>query len=146
MDRHTANLLPLIRVRDFVPGEPCVTAILKWHAKGIAMPDGTRVKLEVIHVGDTHRTTLEAMHRFIAECNADTSSPLNYRGAEELILLKEAARQLAVARTTVLNWATFGIKSPTGKRIFLDTIKIGGYRYTSIQAVDRFYTQCNKEE
>lgn len=45
------------------------------------------------------------------------------------------------------HWYATGIKSKTnGHRFFLETIQIGGTRYTSKQAFDRFNQKINAEE
>lgn len=43
-----------------------------------------------------------------------------------------------VHRITIWRWVTKGVCGPGGVRVRLDTVKLGGSRYTSLAAVERF--------
>ena len=65
--------------------------------------------------------------------------------AEEPLALCEATRLLPFrpSRTTIYNWTTKGRRSVLGKLVFLETGLVGGRRYTTREAVQRFIRELN---
>ncbi len=66
---------------------------------------------------------------------------------EELFNLREAHFRLPrkPSRYKVARWAEYGIKDRTGKKIRLETVKIGGEVCTSAEAFQRFCDAVNTE-
>ena len=67
-----AGLVPAFR-----PGRPTNAAtVWRWAAKGVRLPDGTRIKLETCRIGGRQMTSRAALGRFIAAQTppADTES------------------------------------------------------------------------
>ena len=65
---------------------------------------------------------------------------------EELLTLSQAARTLPVVRgnktphpITIQRWVKKGVKSASGKKIYLEATWIGGTRFTSKEALQRFF-------
>jgi hypothetical protein len=72
---------------------------------------------------------------------------------EDVLSLAKAARLLPAVRgskpphpTTLVRWATVGIKSVSGRTVTLETVFIGGTRMTSKQALARFIARRNDAE
>lgn len=64
---------------------------------------------------------------------------------EQAISLAEATRYLPKGRggkklhvTTLHRWCSIGVQASDGSRVILETIRIGGARCTSIEAIQRF--------
>lgn len=66
---------------------------------------------------------------------------------EELVALSEGRRTLPGAPSVrkLYYWWRYGVRSETGRRVFLETIKIGGTRYTSRQAFRRFISAISDD-
>ncbi len=65
--------------------------------------------------------------------------------SEQIIRLNDVADWLPrrapgrkVSQVTLWRWATKGVRGVDGRRVRLETIKLGGRRYTSVEAVERF--------
>ncbi len=67
--------------------------------------------------------------------------------AEEPLALCEATRLLPFrpSRTTLNDWRVKGRRSAEGKLVFLETLLVGGRRYTTREAVQRFIDELNGE-
>src|SRR5690242_14714829 len=48
-------------------------------------------------------------------------------------------------RSVLERWWTRGIRGPKGERIVLESRRIGGLRFTSVEAVERFLAALNGE-
>lgn len=64
-----------------------------------------------------------------------------------LVPISRAGRLFPVPRTphasTVMRWALRGVRTVSG-RVLLETVKVGGRRYTTRAAVDRFLTAASR--
>lgn len=65
--------------------------------------------------------------------------------SEPLITLDEAAARFpshgkagVVCRTTLSRWINHGIEVGGGRRVKLETVRVGNRRYTSVAALERF--------
>lgn len=57
-------------------GRPChLSTVLRWILHGSLTPDGERVRLEAIRVGGAWKTTVEAVHRFLAALTPSLQEP-----------------------------------------------------------------------
>ena len=72
---------------------------------------------------------------------------------EELLTFARAARTLPrihgkkhPAPATIRRWATDGRRSQTGKRVFLEHIRVGGTSCTSTEALTRFFARLNDDD
>ena len=71
IDVATEELLTLRQAAKALPpsnrtGRPLhISALWRWYKSGILAPNGTRVRLEVVRVGGTLATSVEALQRFI---------------------------------------------------------------------------------
>lgn len=69
---------------------------------------------------------------------------------ERMIPLNEAARLLPrpggrqISKVSLWRWATKGVKSGAS-RVRLETIKVGGTRYTTVEAIERFAARLDPE-
>ena len=45
---------------------------------------------------------------------------------------------------TLFNWWRLGLKSASGRRVHLETAKVGGERCTSVEAYGRFMERINR--
>lgn len=70
--------------------------------------------------------------------------------AEECMSFAQAARRLPPVRgtkrmapSTLFRWATVGRLSLGGKRVYLETVRVGGTNCTSMQALARFFRALN---
>jgi hypothetical protein len=48
-----------------------------------------------------------------------------------------------INRATFERWRTRGVRLPNGGRAVLETVRVGGRRYTSAEAVERFVDRTN---
>jgi hypothetical protein len=69
---------------------------------------------------------------------------------EDLLPMSRAAKLVPVVRrdktphpATLVRWATSGILSPTGQRVKLESVFVGGTRMTSKEALKRFFARRN---
>lgn len=68
---------------------------------------------------------------------------------ERVITLKEAAARLASSLgaephlSSVFRWTRHGVQGPGGERVRLESVKIGGKRCTSEEAIARFVARAN---
>ena len=69
---------------------------------------------------------------------------------EELLPLSKAAKRLPRVRgskpphpNTLMRWVTSGLQAKSGQRIKLESIKVGGTRCTSIEAMERFFSRLD---
>ena len=69
---------------------------------------------------------------------------------ENCLPLAKAAKTLPRVRgnkpphpLTLYRWATVGLKSKNGHRVYLETEFVGGTRVTSVEALERFFAQKN---
>ncbi len=53
-------------ISKVINGKKNPTTYWRWATKGIAGPDGTRIRLEIWYTGRQPSTTIAAVHRFIA--------------------------------------------------------------------------------
>lgn len=62
--------------------------------------------------------------------------------SEKLVDIADAPKKLPTSpsRNTVYRWCELGCRALNGQLIFLEFVKIGRKRYTSIEAFERF---CN---
>jgi hypothetical protein len=65
--------------------------------------------------------------------------------SETLISFSEAARLIPAYRgqgrcnpSTIFRWATIGITAPSGERVFLEVIRLGGRYLTTREALERW--------
>jgi hypothetical protein len=72
---------------------------------------------------------------------------------ENVLPLAKAARELPIVRgtktphpSTLVRWATTGIKSASGRNVKLETMFLGGTRMTSSEALKRFFERKNDVE
>jgi hypothetical protein len=77
----------------------------------------------------------------------DTSPrPLHPLAGETLRSFAAAARELPsrtgrhAHATTLWRWATTGAKAPSGVRVRLERVRIGSTWYTSVEALQRFFS------
>lgn len=69
--------------------------------------------------------------------------------AENLIHLSDVAKRLPPGRgkkvhtSTVFRWIHKGVVGPNGIRILLEHARIGKYRFTSLEALERFVAAIN---
>lgn len=66
---------------------------------------------------------------------------------EQLVALPDGRRFLpgAPSARKLRYWYRNGLRSETGQRVFLETVKIGGTRYTSVEAFERFVAALSSE-
>lgn len=74
-------------------------------------------------------------------------------GREELLPLSKAARLLPAVRgskppnpSTIFRWTTAGLKSVSGAKVKLETCFVGKTRFTSREALKRFFDRINDTE
>jgi hypothetical protein len=72
---------------------------------------------------------------------------------ETILSFGDAARQLPKTRigrslhpNTIWRWAYRGLKGPNSTVVKLETTKLGGRNYTSVEALQRFFEQLNGKE
>lgn len=70
----------------------------------------------------------------------------------ESVILKESRLSLVKAAkyakrccSTIKNWIRLGIRVESGRRVHLDSVRYGGQRITSKEAIDRFLDEINEE-
>ncbi len=76
-------------------------------------------------------------------------APRRFQGilGEELITLDQGSRiPTRPTRQRLIHWMRLGVKARNGRRIFLETRKVGGVVYTSLEAVERFINACSESE
>ena len=75
---------------------------------------------------------------------------------EEILSLAQAGRWLPQIRgaratgkgvhpTTIWRWTHYGVAGPDGEKVLLESLKIGGTRCTSIEALQRFIDRLQGE-
>jgi hypothetical protein len=81
--------------------------------------------------------------------STSTAHPLM---AETLISVSEAARSIPAHRgtgrcnpATVWRWITEGVRSTSGERVRLESVRIGGRFVTSREALDRFIQRLSAD-
>src|SRR5262245_11458459 len=72
---------------------------------------------------------------------------------ETVVPFSEAARRLPplragrrVSPSTIWRWSAAGVLSRSGKRIRLETIRVGGSSCTSLEALQRFFSKLSDDE
>jgi hypothetical protein len=62
---------------------------------------------------------------------------------EDVHLVDDAARLLHVHPITIRRLMSRGTMAPDGRRVLLESLRIGGRRVTSREAIDRFLARVN---
>ena len=100
MVMQTSKLIPLNEARGrLIPQSPdgktlnCST-LWRWHRKGLAGPNGERIKLEVIYVGRTPHVSPEMVKAFFDKV---TAAKLERIRQQELASAEVTTEQLAAA-------------------------------------------------
>jgi len=67
---------------------------------------------------------------------------------EQILSLKEAAERVPGGRcsATIENWIEIGCFSRANGRVFLESVKLGGRRVTSWEALERFFELIDTRE
>lgn len=66
---------------------------------------------------------------------------------EDLVSFSEGKKLVRrPTRLQLIRWAEIGIKSMSGKRIYLEEVKVGSERCTSREAYQRFVDACTARE
>ena len=71
--------------------------------------------------------------------------------SEQLISFAEATRRVPSARSgsqlhpnTIWRWAKRGLKTRNGQRVYLETVRLGGANFTSVEALSRFFAALDR--
>jgi len=70
---------------------------------------------------------------------------------EHLVSFADAARRVPSSRAgrqlhpnTIWRWAKRGLKTVGGDRVYLETTRIGGSNFTSVEALNRFFAALDR--
>ena len=78
----------------------------------------------------------------MCDINIETMLPLS--AASRHPTLRAGRRKgRPIHRATLERWRTRGCVAPNGSRVVLETVKVGGIRATTVEAINRFFARLD---